>query len=65
MAKFVFETAMERIEEISRLLQNEKLPFDEMMKLYEEGTKLSAQCEEYLEKAEFKLKVKEENLNEF
>jgi len=61
MAKFVFETAMERIEEISCKLREEKLPFEEMIKLYEEGTKLSAQCEEYLTKAEFKLKMKEDN----
>ena len=34
MAEFVFETAMNRIEEISRLLQDEKVPFDELIKLY-------------------------------
>ena len=61
MAEFVFETAMNRIEEISRLLQDEKVPFDELIKLYEEGTLLAKKCDEYLKEAEFKLKIKEED----
>ena len=61
MDEFVFETAMNRIEEISRLLQDEKVPFDELIKLYEEGTLLAKKCDEYLTEAEFKLKIKEED----
>ena len=61
MAEFVFETAMNRIEEISRLLQDEKVPFDELIKLYEEGALLAKKCDEFLTEAEFKLKIKEED----
>ncbi len=61
MAEFVFETAMNRIEEITRLLQDDRVPFDELMRLYEEGAALAKQCDEYLTKAEFKLKIKEDD----
>ncbi len=61
MAEFVFETAMNRIEEIARLLQDERVPFDELIKLYEEGTLLAKRCDEYLTDAEFRLNIKEDN----
>ncbi len=61
MAEFVFENAMNRLEEITQLLQDDKLPFEELIKLYEEGAALAKCCDEYLTDTEFRLKIKEED----
>ena len=42
MAEKTFESQMERLEEIVRLLEKGEAPLNENMKLFEEGTKLSA-----------------------
>lgn len=46
---------MTRLEEIVLLLENGKLPLDESLKLFEEGTKLSAFCNKCLAQAEQKI----------
>lgn len=46
---------MQRLEEIVGLLESGKLPLEESMKLFEEGTKLSAECYETLKNAEQKI----------
>lgn len=56
MAKaMTFEEAMQKLEEIVRTLENGEKSLDESLKLFEEGTKLSAFCYEKLQKAEQKI----------
>lgn len=52
---FDYEKSVFRLEEIVGLLENGELSLEESMKLYEEGTKLSGQCYEVLQKAEQKI----------
>lgn len=55
--KYTFETAMKRLEEIVITLDDGSAPLDELIKLFEEGTKLVALCNEKLDTAESKVKV--------
>lgn len=50
-----YEASMARLEEIVSLLETGELPLEESMKLFEEGTRLSAACYETLQKAEQKI----------
>lgn len=43
-----FQEAMKRLDEIVALLNNNELELEEAMSLFEEGLKLSAQCEKQL-----------------
>ncbi len=61
-----FEEKIQRIEEISDLLENDELTLDEMLKHYEEGIKLTKEAKLYLEKAELKLKkITETGISDF
>ena len=60
MAEKTFESQMERLEEIVRLLEKGEAPLNESMKLFEEGTKLSAALGRLLDKAEQKVTVMQE-----
>ncbi len=63
----MFEEALARLEEISDMLQSGDVALDEVLKLYEEGVKLSQQCAKKLESAELKFKeitVKDSALDE-
>ena len=51
MAEKTFESQMARLEEIVRLLERGEAPLAESMKLFEEGTKLSAALGKLLDKA--------------
>ncbi len=51
-AELTFEQAMERLEEIVSILEGGKSTLDESLKLFEEGTKLTAFCSESLKTAE-------------
>lgn len=62
MAEKTFESQMARLEEIVRLLERGEAPLAESMKLFEEGTKLSAALGKLLDKAEQKVTVVQENL---
>ncbi len=53
--KMTFVQAMNRLEEIVAALENGQAPLDEMMKLYEEGAKLTKMCSSKLEKAKLKV----------
>lgn len=53
--KLNYEQSVSRLEEIVELLENGELPLEESMKLFEEGTKLSAECYSMLSKAEQKI----------
>ncbi len=60
--EMTFEQAMERLEEIVTILESGKSTLDESMKLFEEGTALTAFCSESLKTAEQKiLKLTGEN----
>ncbi len=52
-----FEAAMERLEEISRLLESGAEGLDDSLKLYEEGVSLIRLCTQKLEVAEQSVKV--------
>lgn len=52
-----YEESIERLEDIVQLLEEGNLPIEQSLSLFEEGTKLSAQCYKTLEKAEQKIKV--------
>ncbi len=58
-----FEQAMERLEEIVRLLEDGKAPLDASLKLFEEGVKLVGRCKETLDSAEQRVKILTEKGN--
>ena len=51
-----FEAAMKRLEEITAIFEKGDTTLDEMLKLFEEGTKLTALCSKKLTEAEQKVK---------
>ena len=55
--KFNLEEAMQRLEEIVSQLENEKLPLEKSLKLYEEGVKLASKCANELEVAKRKIQI--------
>ena len=55
--KIGLESAMARLEEIVNEMENEKLPLDKSLKLYEEGIGLVAKCTEELESAKRKIQI--------
>lgn len=52
-----FEAAMERLEEITRLLESGSEGLDASLKLYEEGVSLIRLCTQKLESAEQSVKI--------
>jgi exodeoxyribonuclease VII small subunit len=52
-----FEEAVSRLEEIVQLLESGELPLDETVRLYEEGQKLIAFCQQKLADAERRIKI--------
>lgn len=50
--KMKYETAFAKLQDIVQQLEDGSLGFDESLKLYKEGTKLSAYCYDYLKNAE-------------
>ena len=55
MANLNYEKAIARLEEITDKLENGNLPLEEMIKLYEEGTVLAAECAKVLDAAQLKI----------
>ena len=55
--KVGLESAMARLEEIVNEMENEKLPLDKSLKLYEEGIGLVAKCSEELEAAKRNIQI--------
>ena len=53
--KIDFEKELKRLDEIVNKIQDESLPLDESVKLYEEGNKIIAFLKEELAKAEEKI----------
>jgi exodeoxyribonuclease VII small subunit len=50
-----FESALNRLEEISDSLENEDTPLEDSIKLFEEGIELKEFCEEKLKSAKLKI----------
>ena len=61
--KLSLEEAMARLEEVVAQLENEKLPLDKSLKLYEEGVRLAARCAEELESAKRKIQILQSGSN--
>ncbi|MDE5984238.1 MAG: exodeoxyribonuclease VII small subunit [Eubacterium sp.] len=53
--EMTYETAIKRLEEIVDALDKNEVSLDESMKLFEEGTKLTAFCSSKLKEAEQKI----------
>ena len=53
--KLTFEEKIARIEEIVELLDEGRLPLNDLIELYEEAMRLSVDCKSFLEKAELKI----------
>lgn len=53
--KMTFETALKKLNEIVEQLESGEVSLDKSLKLFEEGTKLSAFCYEKLQTAEQKV----------
>ena len=52
-----FETALKRLEEIVKKLENGELSLDAALQLFEEGIKLSRFCHTKLEEAERRVEI--------
>ncbi|MEW5801543.1 MAG: exodeoxyribonuclease VII small subunit [bacterium] len=57
MAKFKFEEALERLEQIVRQLEEGSLGLDESLKIFDEGIKLTQACTKKLEESERKIQI--------
>ena len=52
-----FEASLEALEQIVRQLENGDLPLEKSLELFEQGIKLSRQCQERLSQAERRIEV--------
>ena len=50
-----YEDSLERLEEIVQRLESGKLPLDESLQLFEEGTRLTKVCQRRLTEAELRI----------
>lgn len=55
VGKQTYETAVKRLQEIVKSLENGGLPLEESVKLFEEGAKLAKFCNNELKNAEQKI----------
>ncbi len=55
--KLTLEQAMEQLAELVKILEDEQLPLDKALELFEKGVKLSKFCHQRLEEAEQKIKI--------
>jgi exodeoxyribonuclease VII small subunit len=54
--KFSIEDALQRIQEISDLMQEEDVSLEQSLKLFEEGAELIKKSQQYLDEAELRVK---------
>ncbi len=59
------EDSLRRLKEIVEALNSGDLSLDESLKLFEEGSKISAQCYDYLKKAEQRVSEITDNVKTF
>ena len=52
-----FEKSLARLEEVVKRLESPDLSLDDAMKLFEEGVKLSRECQKQLEEAEGRVEI--------
>ena len=57
MAEVNFEKSITELENIVKTLESGNLSLDEMIKLFEQGMKLSASCNKLLDEAESKINI--------
>lgn len=55
--ELTLEEAMARLEKVVAELENEKLPLEDALKLYEEGVSLAARCAGELESAKRRIQI--------
>lgn len=53
--EMTYESAISRLEKIVELLEKNEVTLDESMKLFEEGTRLTAFCSDKLKTAQLKI----------
>jgi len=51
-----FETNMQRLEQIVRILERGDAPLEDSMKLFQEGTELVSSCSKLLDEAQLQVK---------
>lgn len=54
-----FDSSLKRLQEITRLLEENKCPLEEAIKLFEEGVRLTVNCEKFLSEAKQKIEYLE------
>ena len=59
--KISLEEAMAMLEAVVARMENEKLPLEESLKLYEEGIRLASRCATELEAAKRKIQILQRN----
>jgi exodeoxyribonuclease VII small subunit len=57
MAKFTFEQALERLEQIVCQLENGSLGLDDSLKIFDEGIRLTQLCTKKLEESEKRIQI--------
>ena len=55
--KVDFERSLNRLEQVVKRLESPDLSLDDAMKLFEEGVKLSRECQKQLEEAEARVAI--------
>lgn len=55
--EITFEQAMERLDEIVSAMESDRMPLDEMVSSYEEGTQLLQLCTQRIDKARQRIEV--------
>ncbi|HOK14185.1 MAG TPA: exodeoxyribonuclease VII small subunit [Candidatus Kapabacteria bacterium] len=55
--KINFEGNIQRLQEISQLLEEGTLPMNDLIELYEEGIKLANECRQFLDEATMKIET--------
>ncbi len=63
MKKIKFDEALEKLEEITRTLEQGDLGLEDSVKVYEEGMKLALTCQKILLETENKIGVLSEKIN--
>lgn len=59
--KLTYEQALERLTQIIRAMENDKIPLDESLKLYEEGVVIVRRLSAELDDAERRIKILQQN----
>lgn len=58
-----FEDALSQLEELVREMESDQMPLEELIKNYEEGTRLFEVCEKRLDQAQGRIEIIRKNRN--